>query len=138
MSDIDNEEMDMNNLKYIYEQNYPDPREDPLAIQKVDSIPNGYFKYTAKRQSSFNHKHLHTSGIEVENLDSENGERSYRISTDEQIQTPMSSDISFRGARDPRQQQEMFEEFKRRQEGEGESRFKDSSRERNGKTLGTK
>ena len=32
MSDIDNEEMDMNNLKYIYEQNYPDPREDPLAI----------------------------------------------------------------------------------------------------------
>lgn len=89
MSDIDNEEMDMDNLKYIHELNYPDPREDPLALHKVDSIPNGYFKYTAKRHSSSfmgDQKRLHMSGIDVENLDSnsEDGERSYRVSTDDE------------------------------------------------------
>jgi len=45
MADIDKEEMDMKNLKYIHQQLYADPREDPLAIQKVDTIPYGYFKY---------------------------------------------------------------------------------------------
>jgi hypothetical protein len=39
----------MENLKYIHEQNYPDPREDPLAIKNVDTIPNGYFRYSANR-----------------------------------------------------------------------------------------
>ena len=45
MADIDNEEMD-SNFDYIHGQNYADPREDPLAIVKTDSLPMGYFKYS--------------------------------------------------------------------------------------------